>query len=92
MPISPRRIVPDMLLMSALKIGNPIEAFIQVKIYDLAWYALRPSLGSFHVRSDPTTEFILLALLLPLSNCCDSWQADATFRKRAEDFSRPVSY
>jgi hypothetical protein len=34
--ISPRRIVTDMLLMSALQIRNPIEAFIQMKIYNLA--------------------------------------------------------
>jgi hypothetical protein len=36
MPISPRRIVPDVLLMTALKIGNPVEAFIQVIIHDFA--------------------------------------------------------
>jgi hypothetical protein len=36
MPISPRRIVPNMLLMPALKISNPVEAFIQMVIHDFA--------------------------------------------------------
>jgi hypothetical protein len=36
MPVSPGRIVPDMLLMPALKISNPIEAFIQMVIDDSA--------------------------------------------------------
>jgi hypothetical protein len=36
MPIGPRRIVPDVLLMPALEIGNPVEAFIQVIIHDFA--------------------------------------------------------
>ena len=35
MAIRPRRIVPYMLLMSAFKIGNPIEGFIQMIIDDL---------------------------------------------------------
>ena len=35
MAIRPRRIVPYVLLMSAFKIGNPIEGFIQMIIYDL---------------------------------------------------------
>jgi hypothetical protein len=36
MPMSPRRIVPDMLLMPALQLGNPIAAFIQMVINDLS--------------------------------------------------------
>jgi hypothetical protein len=36
MPISPRRIMPDMLLMPALKISNPIEAFVQMIIHNFA--------------------------------------------------------
>jgi hypothetical protein len=35
MAIRPRRIVPYMLLMSTFEIGNPIERFIQMIIYDL---------------------------------------------------------
>jgi hypothetical protein len=35
MAIRPRRIVAYMLLMSAFKIGDPIEGFIQMIIYDL---------------------------------------------------------
>jgi hypothetical protein len=35
MAIRPRRIVAYMLLMSAFEIGNPIEGFIQMIIYDL---------------------------------------------------------
>jgi hypothetical protein len=36
MPISPRRIVSDILLMPTLQISNPIEAFIQMIIDDFA--------------------------------------------------------
>jgi hypothetical protein len=36
MPISPRGIVPNMLLMSARKISNPVEALIQMIIQDPA--------------------------------------------------------
>ncbi len=36
MPICPRRIVPDVLLMPALQIGNPVAALIQMVINDLA--------------------------------------------------------
>jgi hypothetical protein len=36
MPMSPRRIVPDMLLMPALQLANPIAAFIQTVINDLS--------------------------------------------------------
>jgi hypothetical protein len=36
MPISPGRIVPDVLLVPALKVSNPVEGFIQMKIYDFA--------------------------------------------------------
>lgn len=47
MAISPRRIVTDMLLMPALQIGNPIEAFIQMIIYNLAGGACLRC-GGFH--------------------------------------------
>jgi hypothetical protein len=36
MTIRPRRIVPNMLLMSTLKISNPVEALIQMIIHDPA--------------------------------------------------------
>ena len=36
MPMSPRWIVPNMLLMPALQLGNPIAAFIQKVINDLS--------------------------------------------------------
>ncbi len=41
MPIRPGRIVPDVLLMPALQIGNPVEALIQMVINDPARSALR---------------------------------------------------
>jgi hypothetical protein len=49
MPISPRRIVPDVLLMPALKVCNPVEELIQMKIYDFASNAYRLSLRGNHV-------------------------------------------
>ena len=36
MPIGPRRIVADVLLISTFKVGNPAEEFVQVKIYKFA--------------------------------------------------------
>jgi hypothetical protein len=36
MPMSPRWIVPDMLLMPTFQISDPVEAFIQMVIHDLA--------------------------------------------------------
>ncbi|MGC1617929.1 MAG: hypothetical protein WA765_05520 [Candidatus Acidiferrum sp.] len=41
MPIRPGRIVPDVLLMPALQISNPVEALIQMVINNPAWSALR---------------------------------------------------
>src|SRR5580658_2186138 len=41
MPVRPRRIVPDMLLMPALQISNPVKALIQMVINDSARSALR---------------------------------------------------
>ncbi len=41
MPMSPRWIVADMLLMATFQIGNPIETVIQVVINDLARSTLR---------------------------------------------------
>jgi hypothetical protein len=37
MVVGPRRIVPDMLLMPAVKLGNPVLESVQMKINDLAW-------------------------------------------------------
>jgi hypothetical protein len=41
MATGPRRIVPDMLLMSASQISNPIALLIQMVVNDLAGSALR---------------------------------------------------
>lgn len=41
MPVRPRRIVPDVLLMTALQISNPFEALIQMVINNPARNALR---------------------------------------------------
>jgi hypothetical protein len=35
MPIRPRRIVPDILLMPACKISNPVETLVQMIVHDL---------------------------------------------------------
>ena len=52
MPINPRWIAAYVLLMPALKVGNPIETFIQVVIHDLARCAcLR--WGRVHVQGTP---------------------------------------
>jgi hypothetical protein len=36
MAVGPRRIVPDVLLMPALQFGDPVLAFVQMKINYLA--------------------------------------------------------
>ena len=41
MPLSPRGIVPHMLLMSTLKVGNPIRMLIFVETNNFAGQALR---------------------------------------------------
>jgi hypothetical protein len=41
MAMRPRRIVPDVLLMSAGEISNPIALLIQMVVNDLAGSALR---------------------------------------------------
>jgi hypothetical protein len=48
MAIGPRRIMAYMLLMSTFKIGNPIEGFIQMIIYDLAGDSCHLCLQRFH--------------------------------------------
>ena len=52
MPSYPRRIMANMLLMSAFEVGNPVEAFILMKTHNFA----RDSAGNwrshgFHVYS-----------------------------------------
>jgi len=42
MGMGKRRIVADVLLMSAFKLGNPIQIFIQTKVND---FAHRPGAG-----------------------------------------------
>jgi hypothetical protein len=41
--------MPDMLLMPALKISNPIEAFVQMIIHNFATNTDRLCLQRFHV-------------------------------------------
>lgn len=41
MPIRPRRIVPDVLMMPAFQVSNPVKALIQMVINDPARSALR---------------------------------------------------
>ncbi len=56
MAIRPRRIMTYMLLMSAFKIGYPIERFIQMIIYDFTRDACHSCLRRFH-RSGHSTLF-----------------------------------
>jgi hypothetical protein len=56
MAIRPGRIMAYMLLMSAFKIGNPIERFIQMIIYDLTGDPCHLCLQRFH-KSGHSTLF-----------------------------------
>jgi len=49
MPIGPRRIVADALLMYTFKVGNPVEEFVQMKIYNFARDVYRMGLRRIHV-------------------------------------------
>ncbi len=49
MAIRPRRIVPDVLLVPAFKVSNPVEGLIQMKIYDFASDTYRLCLRGIHV-------------------------------------------
>jgi hypothetical protein len=51
MPIGPRRIVADVLLMSTFKVGNPVEGFVQMKIYNFARDAYCMGLRYIHVST-----------------------------------------
>jgi hypothetical protein len=44
----PRRIVAYMLLMTTLKLGDPVEAFIQVIIHNFTGRSCRLQLEGFH--------------------------------------------
>ena len=46
----PRRIVTNMLLMSAFKIGNPVEAFVLMKGDDFTWDSGRFCTHGFHIE------------------------------------------
>jgi hypothetical protein len=43
MAVSPRRIMSDVLLMSALKLSNPVQTFIQMKIDNFPQLTLKLS-------------------------------------------------
>jgi hypothetical protein len=53
MPIGPRRIVADVLLMPTFKVGNPVEEFVQMKIYNFARDVCRMGLRRIHVWPIP---------------------------------------
>jgi len=59
MPISPGRVVPDVLLVPALKVSNPIAGLIQMKIYDFASDTCGLCMRGIHVWS---ATHILLSL------------------------------
>ena len=48
MPIGPRRIVADVLLMSTFKVGHPVEEFVQMKIDNSAGNAFCRSSRRIH--------------------------------------------
>jgi len=52
MAVSPRRIMSDVLLMSAVKLSNPIQIVIQTKTNNLPWLTLRLSLRFHDVLPD----------------------------------------
>ena len=54
MAIRPRRVMAYMLLMSAFKIGDPIERFIQMIIYDFTGDSCHLCLQRFHRRGHST--------------------------------------
>ena len=70
MPMRPRRIVPDVLLMPTFQIGNPVEEFIQVVIHDLPGSALYGSLQwgdlcTFYALSPPRAGSHAESLVTP---------------------------
>ena len=44
MSLDPRRVMPDVLLMTTLKLSNPIQVLVLVKPYDLSRLTLRLAL------------------------------------------------
>src|SRR5262249_36783412 len=57
--IGPRRVMSDVLLMPALPISHPIEAFVLMKPNNLSW--------------NPTRYILLLAATSPLTRLEQSW-------------------
>jgi hypothetical protein len=55
MAVRPRRIVADVLLMSTLKFGDPIQIFVQVKGDNFSGLTLKFALR-LHVRTDSTAS------------------------------------
>jgi hypothetical protein len=62
MPIRPRRIVPDVLMMPAFQISDPVKALIQMVINDPARSALR-------LRFQNATWSYCTLLLRSVPNC-----------------------
>jgi hypothetical protein len=51
MPRRPRRIMPHVLLMPALELGNPVQQFILVETHDLPKRSRRFGSHRFHARA-----------------------------------------
>ncbi len=60
MAIRPRRIMAYMLLMSAFKIGDPIEGFIQMIIYDFTGDSCHLCLQRFHRSGHSTSSLAVV--------------------------------
>jgi len=56
MGMGKRRIVADVLLMSAFKLGNPIQIFIQTKVNDFAHRPGGSCLRRFHGLACVTSQ------------------------------------
>jgi len=50
----------DMLLMSAIKVSNPVEAIIYMKIYDFTGCSSHSCLQRFHVKATTILRSISL--------------------------------
>jgi hypothetical protein len=60
MASGPRGVVPNMLLMSALKIGNPVEELVLVKTDNLTRDSRCFCRHGFHVKSSPILRSLRL--------------------------------
>jgi hypothetical protein len=56
----PRRIMANMLLMSAFEVCNPVEKFILMKTHNFTGDSGHPSSHGFHIRTNLTLRSLSL--------------------------------